>query len=95
MVQKWPRNKQMVLNNQNLIVCFKSMLQFFGYLTTGDSMEVIFPKPGCLGNDIHSLLWKLGSLYLFILATNLFQVIVGSTFTMLDFTGQCLSCFIC
>lgn len=40
-------------------------------------MEVVFQKLSCLGNDIHSLLWKLGSLYLFILATNLFQVNCG------------------
>ena len=40
-------------------------------------MDVVFQKLSCLGNDIHSLLWKLGSLYLFILATNLFQVNCG------------------
>lgn len=81
--------KQNVLKTQNLTVCFN---------TTGDSMEVVFPKPSCLGNDIHSLLWKLGSLYLFILATNLFQVIAGSLFylfPMFDFTGQCFSCPTC
>lgn len=50
-------------------------------------MEVVFQKLSCLGNDIHSLLWKLGSLYLFILATYLFQVIACSLSLSNDFAA--------
>lgn len=54
-------------------------------------MEVVFPKFSCLGNDIHSLLWKLGSLYLFIVATNLFQVIAGSLWKAIYLQFQILT----
>lgn len=37
----------------------------------GCSLERIFQKQGSVGNDICSLLWKLGALYLLVLATNI------------------------
>lgn len=46
------------------------LLHFFA----GCSMEIIFPKSSCMGNDICSFLRKLGPLYLFILAAYLLQV---------------------
>jgi hypothetical protein len=37
----------------------------------GCAMGSIFQKQGSMGNDIRSLLWKLGSLHLLVLATNI------------------------
>lgn len=43
-----------------------------GSCVLGCTMESIFPKSSCMGNDIHTFLWKLGSLHLSILASYLF-----------------------
>ena len=44
----------------------------FGSCITGSTMEVIFPKSSYRGDDIYSFLWKLGSLYLSVLASYIF-----------------------
>ena len=44
----------------------------FGSCITGSTIEVIFPKSSCMGDDIYSFLWKLGSLYLSVLTSYIF-----------------------
>lgn len=49
-----------------------------GFLTgiciIGSTMEGIFSKSSCMGDDIYSFLWKLGSLYLSVMASYILQV---------------------
>lgn len=46
-------------------------------LIVGCTVEGIFQKQSCMGDDICTFLWELGPLYLLILASYLFQVSVA------------------